>query len=148
MRTQQVTQHTQAATTNLDQTEVLRWDLDTLNVPFEHRDEYTAADADLVDMLRDSSIAHTQMTRLPHALCADGEHPVLSRALRDGGVAHDEIFQTVDLFEGKDPYQVVVTLMAFSRILHGRKPAVFRLIGPKPAKVKPQVPVKPFRLRQ
>lgn len=52
-------------------------------------------------------------------------------------MAHDEIFQTVDLFEGKDPYQVVVTLMAFSRILHGRKPAVFRIIGPKPAKVKP-----------
>ena len=77
------------------------------------------------------------MTRLPHALCADGEHPALFRVLRDGGVAHDEIFQTVDLFEGKDPYQVVVTLMAFSRILHVRKQAVFRIIGPKPAKVKP-----------
>lgn len=35
---------------------MLRWDLDTLNVPFEHRDEYTAADADLVNMLRDSRL--------------------------------------------------------------------------------------------
>lgn len=65
------------------------------------------------------------------------------------GMAHDEIFQTIDLFERKDPYQVVVTLMAFSRLAHAQKPHVFKtVIGPKAVKVKPQVPVKPLSLKR
>lgn len=62
------------------------------------------------------------------------------------GVPHDEIFQTVDLYDGKDPYQVIVTLISFSRFanqLNGDIP----VIGPKVAKIKPSVPTKPIRLR-
>lgn len=65
------------------------------------------------------------------------------------GVAHDEIFQTVDLFEAKDPYQVVVTLMAFSRRAHEMNPLKFpSVIGPKVIKVRPQVPIKPRALQR
>ncbi|RCK67804.1 Transgelin [Candida viswanathii] len=61
---------------------------------------------------------------------------------------HDEIFQTVDLFESKDPYQICITLMSFSRIAHDLDSQVFfKVIGPKIVKVKPTVPTKPYKLR-
>ncbi|KAK6464051.1 calponin homology domain-containing protein [Scheffersomyces coipomensis] len=61
---------------------------------------------------------------------------------------HDEIFQTVDLYESKDPFQVIVTLMSFSRLANDINPGIFTyVIGPKPIKVKPSVPVKPYKLR-
>ncbi|KAK6203121.1 calponin homology domain-containing protein [Scheffersomyces amazonensis] len=61
---------------------------------------------------------------------------------------HDEIFQTVDLYENKDPYQIIITLMAFSRLVNDIDPTIFKyVVGPKPVKIKPQVPVKPFALR-
>ncbi|KAK6887927.1 Transgelin [Candida tropicalis] len=61
---------------------------------------------------------------------------------------HDEIFQTVDLFENKDPYQICITLMSFSRIAHDLDNEVFfKVIGPKIVKVKPTVPTKPYKLR-
>lgn len=61
---------------------------------------------------------------------------------------HDEIFQTVDLFDGKDPYQICITLMSFSRIVHDLDNQVFyKVIDPKIVKVKPTVPIKPYKLR-
>lgn len=44
------------------------------------------------------------------------------QACADLGVPADETFQTVDLFEQQDPYQVVVTLMAFSRAAQRKQP--------------------------
>lgn len=64
------------------------------------------------------------------------------------GVPQDEIFQTVDLFERKDMYQVCVTIMSFSRIVHELQPMVFKeVVGPKKSKVRPSVPSKPRSLR-
>ncbi|KAK6454524.1 calponin homology domain-containing protein [Scheffersomyces xylosifermentans] len=64
------------------------------------------------------------------------------------GLPHDEIFQTVDLYESKDPYQVVITLMSFSRLANNIDSTAFpTVIGPKPVKVKPTIPTKPFKLR-
>ena len=64
------------------------------------------------------------------------------------GVPADEIFQTIDLYERADPYQVVVTMMAFSRRAHENNPQIFtRVIGPKQTKIKPPVPTKPLSLR-
>lgn len=64
------------------------------------------------------------------------------------GVSHDEIFQTVDLYELKDPYQVIITLMSLSRIVNSIDSNVFKyVIGPKPPKVKPNVPTKPLSLK-
>ena len=61
---------------------------------------------------------------------------------------HDEIFQTVDLFDEKDPYQICITLMSFSRIVHDLDNQVFyKVIGPKIVKVKPTVPIKPYKSR-
>lgn len=63
-------------------------------------------------------------------------------------INQNEIFQTVDLFEAKDPYQIIITIMSFSRIANNLDPANFpNVIGPKSVKTKPQVPVKPFKLR-
>lgn len=64
------------------------------------------------------------------------------------GLQHDEIFQTIDLYELADPYQVIVTLMSFSRLANKSDPNGFpSVIGPKVFKAKPQVPVKPYKLR-
>lgn len=64
-------------------------------------------------------------------------------------INQNEIFQTVDLFESKDPYQIIITIMSFSRIANSLDPTNFPIvIGPKPIKTKPQIPVKPFKLRQ
>lgn len=63
------------------------------------------------------------------------------------GMEHDEIFQTIDLYEKQDPYQVVVTLMSFSRKANEINPLRFPVIGPKIAKVRPAVPRKPLGLR-
>lgn len=61
---------------------------------------------------------------------------------------HDEIFQTIDLFENKDPYQICITLMSFSRIANDLDNKIFfKVIGPKIVKVKPTVPTKPYKLR-
>lgn len=61
---------------------------------------------------------------------------------------HDEIFQTVDLYESKDPYQVIITLMSFSRIANGINPQAYSTImGARPVKIKPPVPNKPYKLR-
>ncbi|KAF3922444.1 Transgelin [Arthrobotrys entomopaga] len=59
---------------------------------------------------------------------------------------HD-LFLTVDLYDYKDPAQVIQTIGAFSRIAHARNPSAFpTAIGPKastPAgKPKPPVPTK------
>ncbi|KAI5953706.1 SCP1 [Candida jiufengensis] len=60
----------------------------------------------------------------------------------------DEIFQTIDLFEGSDPYQVCINLMSFSRVVHNLDPNVFgEVIGPKKVRVKPVVPNKPRNLK-
>ncbi|ODV80679.1 uncharacterized protein CANTADRAFT_47999 [Suhomyces tanzawaensis NRRL Y-17324] len=64
------------------------------------------------------------------------------------GLPHDEIFQTVDLYEAKDPYQVVITLMSFSRLANKIDASKFpHVVGARAARVKPNVPSKPFRLR-
>ncbi|KAI5966388.1 SCP1 [Candida pseudojiufengensis] len=63
-------------------------------------------------------------------------------------VPEDEIFQTIDLFEKKDPYSICICLMSFSRIVNNLEPQVFNeVIGPKKVKIKPVVPNKPRNLK-
>lgn len=167
---------TQSAKTNLDQDlglsreakyrksekEVFEWICETLTILPGKRAEYTNANADLVDILKDGQLL-CQIGNLysldssPTIKCRNSRMPFVQmenimfflQFCEMVGVAHDEIFQTVDLFERKDPYQVIVTLMSLSRIAHALKPHVFKtVIGPKAVRVKPQVPVKPLSLRQ
>lgn len=165
----------QSASTNLDQDlgylretkynnaqkEVAQWIFETLNILTQQQQEYTAARADLVEIVKDGQLLCKlgdlfELAESPTRRCRNSRMPFVQMEnilfflqLCDMlGIAHDEIFQTVDLYERADPYQVVVTLMAFSRIGYLRKPGVFkRAIGPRVAKVRPQVPVKPFKLR-
>lgn len=63
-------------------------------------------------------------------------------------INQNEIFQTVDLFEAKDPFQVIITIMSFSRIANSLDSKNYPItIGKKNVKTKPAVPVKPFKLR-
>ncbi|CEP64883.1 Scp1p LALA0_S14e01420g [Lachancea lanzarotensis] len=54
------------------------------------------------------------------------------------GVPEDELFQTVDLFEEKDPASVFQTLISLSRYANKRHPQEFPVIGPQLATKKPR----------
>lgn len=62
---------------------------------------------------------------------------------RSYGVPEDELFQTVDLFEEKDPAIVYQTLKSLSRYANKKHPELFPVIGPQLATKRPQPPVKP-----
>ncbi|CUM68017.1 uncharacterized protein PRCAT00005732001 [Priceomyces carsonii] len=132
-----------------------------LNVPEKVILEYEKRDMDLVDMLKDGELLCNlgSLTQIPENPCTKYKNSKMSFVQMENisfflslchliGVAQDEIFQTVDLFERKDPYQVVVTIIAFSRVAHKINPLKFPIIiGPRVSKVKPSIPKKPINLR-
>lgn len=61
---------------------------------------------------------------------------------RSYGVPEDELFQTVDLFEEKDPAIVYQTLKSLSRYANRRHPNRFPVIGPQLAVKRPRPPIK------
>lgn len=61
---------------------------------------------------------------------------------RSYGVPEDELFQTVDLFEEKDPASVYQTLKSLSRYANKKNPDLFPVIGPQLATKRPRPPVK------
>lgn len=164
----------QNASTNLDQdlhtsrdtkyrnaeTEVSTWIFNTLNIPQNERDQYKKH-GDLIETLKDGYILCRLgdllgLANSPTRKYKNSKMPFVQmenilfflKACEQIGVAHDEIFQTVDLFDRKDPYQVIVTLMSFSRRANEVNGLAFpEVIGPKVAKVKPPVPRKPIGLR-
>lgn len=166
----------QNARTNLDQDlhlsraakyeksepEVANWIFNTLQLLQTERNYYNPPEHGLMELLKDGGILCKlgNLLGLPQAPTKkykNSRMPFVQmenilfflQACKLAGVAHDEIFQTVDLFEAKDPYQVLVTLMSFSRKAHDINPSAFpTIIGPKIVKVKPQVPVKPMSLRR
>ncbi|GME91249.1 hypothetical protein B5S28_g951 [[Candida] boidinii] len=60
------------------------------------------------------------------------------------GVPEDELFQTIDLYESKDPYQIMMTIRSLSRTINKEFPQ-YPLIGPKISTKhkRPPVPPKP-----
>lgn len=64
------------------------------------------------------------------------------------GVSQDELFQTIDLYEEKDPYQVIMSLQSLSRVINDKFPNKYELIGPNISKKheRPKVPTKPKHL--
>ncbi|SMN20706.1 similar to Saccharomyces cerevisiae YOR367W SCP1 Component of yeast cortical actin cytoskeleton, binds and cross links actin filaments [Maudiozyma saulgeensis] len=62
--------------------------------------------------------------------------------LRQYGVPEDELFQTVDLYEEKDPASVYQALKSLSRYANKRHPDLFPVLGPQIATKKPRPPVK------
>lgn len=166
---------TQNANTNLDQDlresreskyrksqkEALQWILATLEIPESEKSLYESKGYDLAEALKDGYLLCSLGQRLsiannPTSKYKSSRMPFIQmenilfflQVCKMVGVEHDEIFQTIDLFENKDPYQVVVTLMAFSREANKLSPDKFPLlIGPKVTKTKPPVPRKPIGLR-
>lgn len=169
-------QPAQQAFTNLDQDvtisrdakyqrsrgEVSQWILDTLSIsPTDHK-RSSSPEYDLIEMLKDGWMLCKLgdllgLEKGPTRRFKSSKMPFVQmenilfflQTCELVGVTHDEIFQTIDLFERKDPYQVVVTVMAFSRKANEFNPKIFTtVIGPKVLKVKPPVPHKPIALRR
>ncbi|KAH3669916.1 hypothetical protein OGATHE_002728 [Ogataea polymorpha] len=65
--------------------------------------------------------------------------------IKSKGVPQDELFQTVDLYERQDPYQVVMAIQSLSRLIHKEFGDRYPLIGPTIAAKheRPKVPPKP-----
>ncbi|CAI4052401.1 hypothetical protein SKDZ_15G4980 [Saccharomyces kudriavzevii ZP591] len=61
---------------------------------------------------------------------------------RKYGVPEDELFQTVDLFEEKDPAIVYQTLKSLSRYANKKHPERFPVLGPQLSTKKPRPPIK------
>lgn len=139
--------------------EVAAWIFNTLHTPENERIKYESYD--LIEILKDGYILCQlgdllHLPNCPTKKYKSSKMPFVQmenilfflKACEMVGMAHDEIFQTVDLFDRKDPYQVIVTLMSFSRKANETNGADFtEVIGPKVVKVKPPVPRKPITLR-
>lgn len=164
----------QNASTNLDQDlrssrsdkyaksepEVKAWLFKVLKLPQSRIDEYNSYNLDLIEILKDGELLCKlglllNLQNNPCSKYKNSKMPFVQmenisfylKACELIGVPHDEIFQTVDLFEAKDPYQVVVTMISFSRRANENNKIAFAdVLGPKKAKVKPPVPKKPLRL--
>lgn len=166
----------QVANTNLDQDlkasrsgkyeksepEVKQWIFDILKIPTEEQAQYQQKQWDLLDILKDGELLcklgnHLNLPNSPTKKYKNSRMPFIQmenisfflQTCELINVPHDEIFQTVDLFERKDPYQIIITLISFSRKANEINPTNFpSLIGPKIIKVKPTVPRKPVALSQ
>ena len=81
---------------------------------------------------KESSMPFVQMENISHFLRACQSHPLDLQS-------HD-IFQTVDLYESKDPAQVLQCISAFSRRAHAVQPSIFSsaIGGGKSGLVSPQ----------
>lgn len=61
---------------------------------------------------------------------------------RGCGVPEDELFQTVDLFEQKDPAIVYQTLSSLSRYANKKHPGMYQVLGPQLSSKSPRPSVK------
>ncbi|KAG7193975.1 uncharacterized protein KQ657_005174 [Scheffersomyces spartinae] len=169
------TKKEQNANTNLDQdlklsrdqryqarqSEIKDYVFKTLEIPQETINEYNRLQYDLVDILKDGELLCKlgQLLPIEPNPCRGYKYSktpfkqmenisYFLKACEMIKLPHDEIFMTVDLFERKDPYQVVVTLLSFSRIANELSPNSFPTkVGPKVTKKKPPIPYKPLHLR-
>ncbi|QWW22966.1 hypothetical protein CA7LBN_001767 [Candidozyma auris] len=138
--------------------ELKDWIYKTLHVSSERRKEFDDHNQDLLDILKDGEflcrLGDLALPGGPTKKYKNSRMPFVQmenisfflQTCEHIGVPHEETFQTVDLFERNDPYQVIITLISFSRKANERNPEI-EVIGPKFVKVKPQVPKKPLKLR-
>ncbi|BAO39282.1 Transgelin [Kluyveromyces marxianus] len=92
------------------------------------------ADTGKVNLIKwkNSSISFVQMEQIAMFL----------QFARQYGVPEDELFQTVDLYEEKDPAIVYQTLKSLSRYANTKHPDIFPVIGPQLSTKRPRPPVK------
>lgn len=164
----------QNANTNLDQDltnsrqqkytksepEVKQWIFNVLSIPQLTVDQFESHKLDLIDILKDGELL-CKLGKLldilnnPCLKYKSSKMPFMQmenisfflKTCEAIGVPHDEIFQTIDLYERKDPYQVIITILSFSRRANETNSTNFpNVIGPKIVKVKPPVPKKPINL--
>lgn len=164
----------QNANTNLDQDltnsrhqkytksepEIKHWIFSVLSTPQLTIDEYSSRSLDLIDILKDGELLCKlgKLLEIPNNPCSkykSSKMPFVQmenisfflKACELSGIPHEEIFQTIDLYERKDPYQIIITLISFSRRANEINSTNFpNVIGPKIVKIKPPVPKKPINL--
>lgn len=164
----------QNANTNLDQDltnsrhqkytksepEIKHWIFSVLSTPQLTIDEYSSRSLDLIDILKDGELLCKlgKLLEIPNNPCSkykSSKMPFVQmenisfflKACELIGIPHEEIFQTIDLYERKDPYQIIITLISFSRRANEINSTNFpNVIGPKIVKIKPPVPKKPINL--
>ena len=164
----------QNANTNLDQDltnsrhqkytksepEVKQWIFSVLSTPQLTIDEYSSRSLDLINILKDGELLCKlgKSLEIPNNPCSKYKSSKMPFVQMENisfflktceliGISHDEIFQTIDLYERKDPYQIIITLISFSRRANEINSTKFpNVIGPRIVKVKPTVPKKPINL--
>lgn len=164
----------QNAFTNLDQdltslrqlkyakseSEIKQWIFRRLAIEQNTIEQYSSKGLDLIDILKDGELLCKlgKLLEIPNNPCLkykSSRMPFIQmenisfflKACEIIGISHDEIFQTIDLYERKDPYQIIITLVSFSRRANEINSANFpETIGPKIVKIKPPVPKKPINL--
>lgn len=113
----------------------------------------------LLDSLKDG-VALCELANAIHAADAPGGHPLIAYKksslpfmqmdqisqflafCRQYGVPEDELFQTVDLYEEKDPAIVYQTIKSLSRYTNKKHANKFPVLGPQLAEKRPRPPVK------
>ncbi|EGV64645.1 calponin [Yamadazyma tenuis] len=139
--------------------EVKSWLFSLLAIPQSDIDQYKSLNLDLISILKDGILLCQlgNLLQIPGNPCKKVKNSKMPFVQMENisfflktcemiGVPHDEIFQTVDLFDRKDPYQVIVLLISFSRFANQINSSI-PIIGPRVAKIKPPVPNKPVRFR-
>ncbi|KAH3665996.1 hypothetical protein OGAPHI_004185 [Ogataea philodendri] len=119
-------------------------------------DEQQLASTDLVEFLKSGAVLCTLINCVwgPNTLPVKSSKMAFVQMesielflnfIKSQGVPQDELFQTVDLFEYQDPYQVVMAIQALSRLIHKKFGDKYPYIGPTIATKheRPKVPPKP-----
>lgn len=174
-RNQNIEPSSQNAFTNLDQDvhksrhtkyknkeeELTQWIFKVLNFLSSDIQAYKDHNQDLMDILKSGMILCQlgNLLEVPNNPCKKMKNSKMPFVQMENitffmklceliGLPQDEIFQTVDLYDRRDPYQVVIAITSFSRYAHKIDPSKFpEIIGPQVAKIKPAVPNKPINLR-
>lgn len=106
----------------------------------------------LANILSEADTAGLQLIRWKESRMPFVQMEQISQFLsfaRSYGVPEDELFQTVDLYEEKDPASVYQTLKSLSRYANKKHPERFPVLGPQLATKKPRplIKDKPKHLR-
>lgn len=128
--------------------------------------EQPSSESSLLDLLKDGTILcqlantlkseddpnETNFIKWKHSNLPFVQMEQISQFLsfaRGYGVPEDELFQTIDLYESKDPSAVYQTLKSLSRYANKKHPNRFSVLGPQLSekRVSPPIKRKPDHLR-
>ncbi len=136
------------------QKEIKDWIKTILNDQLQPKELSTSTD--LIEFLKDGSVLcelvntvwGPQTIKIKESKMAFFQMENIEKFLtfiKSQGLPQDELFQTIDLYESKDPYQVILTIQSLSRLINKQFGNQYPFIGPAIATrhERPKVPPKP-----